>query len=74
VNPKIAEPNTYTQRLRADYKGAFDEWALEVGRLQAASDGLCLQEAEARVSAAETAYRNSRDRLMDHMIPSNVIV
>ena len=58
-----------SERLRKDYKGAFDEWALQVSRLQAISgsapDGV--KEAEARTAAAEVAYRDSRDRLTEDM-------
>jgi hypothetical protein len=58
------------QRLRADYKGAFDEWALEVSRLQDISgsgDSCTKQQAEERVAAAEVLYRTRRDRLADDM-------
>jgi hypothetical protein len=58
--------------LRKDYKGAFDEWALEVTRLRAITgpeaDGPLLKEAEQRVAAAEVTYRNTRDRLTDDMV------
>jgi hypothetical protein len=59
-------------RLRADYKEAFDEWALQITRLQTLSQsdpqGLVTKEAEHRVAAAENAYRDSRDRLTDDMV------
>jgi hypothetical protein len=71
VSLTTTEENTYySERLRAEYKGAFDEWALEVGRLQAVSnapDSSVMQQAEERVAAAETAYRSSRDRLTEHL-------
>jgi hypothetical protein len=61
-----------SERLRADYKGAFDKWASQVSRLQAItgspSDSFVMKEAEARVAAAEIAYRNTRDRLTDDMV------
>jgi hypothetical protein len=54
-----------------DYQGAFDEWALQVNSLQAItgspSGGFIMKDAEARVAAAEIAYRNTRDRLTDDM-------
>jgi hypothetical protein len=61
------------QRLRKDYKGAFDEWALEVSRLQEVSgsgDSSHKQQAEERVAAAEVLYRARRDRLADDMSSS----
>ena len=61
-----------TDRLRADYKDAFDAWALQVSHLQAVMDsapgGPVLSDAEERVATAETAYRDSRDRLTDEMM------
>jgi hypothetical protein len=77
VSSANSEGNTHSERLRQDYKGAFDEWALQVNRLQAiagsASDGV--KEAEERTAAAEIAYRDSRDRLTADMgwTPPNVI-
>ena len=58
------------ERLRQDYKYAFDEWALEVSRLQEVSgsgDSSHKQQAEERVAAAEDLYRTRRDRLADCM-------
>jgi hypothetical protein len=59
------------ESLRADYKGAFHEWALQVSRLQdaagASPEACAVQAAEARVSAAQVDYRDSRDRLIDEM-------
>ena len=62
--------NTSSERLRADYKGAFDEWASQVARLQAGAGGPCdvdKKQAQERATAAELAYRHSRDRLTEHM-------
>jgi hypothetical protein len=61
------DQDTHSAKLRKDYKGAFDEWALQMTRLQAAADGDDAKEAAARATAAEIAYRDSRDRLMDDM-------
>jgi len=61
------------ERLRKDYKGAFDEWALEVSRLQEVSgsgDSCHKRQAEDRVAAAEVVYRSRRDRLADDMSSS----
>jgi hypothetical protein len=67
----MTEKNAQLDRLRADYKGAFDGWALEVGRRQKVSettpDQLILQEAEERVETAEIAYRATRNRLADEI-------
>ena len=63
--------DTQLDRLRADYKGAFDDWVLEVGRRQKVSettpDELILKEAEERVETAEAAYRATRNRLAEEM-------
>jgi hypothetical protein len=81
VSSANSEGNTHSERLRRDYKGAFDEWALQVNRLQSitgwASEGMsgamsgaisgAMKEAEERTAAAEIAYRDSRDRLTDDM-------
>jgi len=71
VSSGTTEENTHSERLRRDYKGAFDEWALQVGRLQtiaaSASDAGIMKEAEEQTAAAEIAYRDSRDRLTDDM-------
>jgi hypothetical protein len=65
------EENRHSEKLRKDYKGAFGEWALQMSRLQAittvAPIGSDRKEAEERASAAEIAYRDSRDRLTDDM-------
>jgi hypothetical protein len=68
VSSAKTEEDTHSERLRKDYKGAFDEWALQISRLQAiTSDGPDVKEAEERAAAAEIAYRDSRDRLTDDM-------
>jgi len=58
---------THSEKLRKDYKGAFDEWALQMSRLRAALEGSDTKEAQARAAAAEVAYRDSRDRLTEDM-------
>jgi hypothetical protein len=60
----------HSERLRKNYRGAFDEWALQISRLQAiagSDPGADVKEAEARAEAAEVVYRDSRDRLTDNM-------
>ena len=69
----ITDENAHSEQLRRDYKGAFEEWALEVSRLQAiagpdsGSGSEDLHEAKKRAEAAEIAYRDSRDRLTEDM-------
>ena len=74
--PSSTEENKRLKSLRADYKGAFDKWALQVSHLQdvtsasqaAASQEACaVKKAEARVTAAQDEYRDTRDRLIDQM-------
>ena len=69
---RVTEGSAHAERLRADYKAAFEEWVLQVNRLRALDNSarvnLIPREAEARVAAAEIAYRNSRDRLTDDMV------
>jgi isocitrate dehydrogenase len=67
VTSGTTEEETHSEKLRKNYKGAFEEWALQVSRLQAVSDGSAMKEAQERAAAAEIAYRDSRDRLMDDM-------
>jgi hypothetical protein len=73
VSSGIIDENAYSEQLRRDYQGAFEEWALEVGRLQAimgpdsSSDSGDLHQARQRAAAAEIAYRASRDRLTENM-------
>ena len=75
----MIDENAHSEQLRRDYHGTFEEWAFEVGRLQAmkgpdsGSGPGDLHEAQQRAAAAEIAYRDSRDRLTDNMgwIPPN---
>jgi hypothetical protein len=67
VIAESTKDNTHAERLRKDYKGAFDEWALQMSRLQAAAEGCDLLAAKERAAAGEIAYRDSRDRLTDDM-------
>lgn len=74
MSSATSEEDMHSERLRKDYKGAFNEWALQVSRLQAiaGSDPGAdvkedVKEAEARAEAAEIVYRDSRDRLTDNM-------
>jgi hypothetical protein len=67
VTAETTEENTHSEKLRKDYKGAFDEWALQMSRLQAATEGSDMKETQERAAAAEVAYRDSRDRLTDDM-------
>ena len=72
VTARIADENIPPERLREDYKDAFEEWATEVNHLQTVSkcapDGApVVQEAEGRVEAAHKTYQDSRDRLADDM-------
>ena len=61
-----------TDCLRADYKEAFEDWAIQVNRLHAAieseSGESVIIAAEERAAAAEIAYRDSRDRLTEEMM------
>jgi hypothetical protein len=50
------------RRVKADYKIAFGEWAVRVGRLRAISGGET-DEARAQAEAAEAVYRETRDEL-----------
>jgi hypothetical protein len=57
------------EHLRELYDTAFREWTLEMSRLQQARQlevpNLGVLEAERRSSAAEAAYRATRDRLAE---------
>jgi hypothetical protein len=58
------------ERLNADYRGAFDEWVVQVSRLKEVTspEGSSLaKEAADRVVAAENDYRLMRNRLTDSM-------
>ena len=61
------EEKLQLEQLRAEYNGAFAEWAFAVKRLlvleAAADEILAVNAARERVAAAEDAYRLSRDRL-----------
>jgi hypothetical protein len=73
----MVETDGQIERLDADYRGAFDEWAVQVSRLQAIDesgpdglvmpDGSVIKEAADRVAAAEADYRAMRNRLADNM-------
>ena len=68
MNSRNTEEIANAERLRAEYKGAFEEWAHEVSKQQAADASPDSQEeAAARVAAAETAYRTQRDKLTEDM-------
>lgn len=61
--------------LRAEYNGAFHEWAFEVNRLhrinQDAADSSVIEQAQDRVAEAEISYREVRDRLTDEIQPGD---
>jgi hypothetical protein len=66
----MTEPKQ-TEDLQALYRTAFDEWALQVGRLDrirgsAPEEGV-LEEAQRRTVAAEASYRDLRNRLTEEM-------
>jgi hypothetical protein len=67
VATRIVDNDMPFDRLREEYKGAFDEWAAQVNHLQAVSESApgaaVVQEAEGRVEAAHRTYQDSRDRL-----------
>jgi hypothetical protein len=69
---RTTEENANLERLRADYKGAFDEWALQVSlflvAITSSPDSRVVREAEERVAVAESAYRETRNRLTDSML------
>ena len=71
VSSRTTDQDPNNERLREEYRGAFNEWALQVSRLQQTevnSPDLVIDEAaEGRAAAAETAYRRTRDRLTDEM-------
>jgi hypothetical protein len=71
VSSRTTDQDPNNERLREDYRGAFNEWALQVSRLQqteaTSPDGVIDHAAEGRVAAAEIAYRQTRDRLTDGM-------
>jgi hypothetical protein len=56
------------ERLRRLYDAAFQQWALEVSRLQQLpSDDLGIRGAACRTKVAETTYRDIRDQLASEM-------
>jgi hypothetical protein len=67
----ILEGKLQLESLRAEYDAAFEEWALQVRHLRAidgSAPSSLVKETEARVAAAELAYRLSRDRLMESVL------
>ena len=71
VSSRTTDQDPNNERLREEYRGAFNEWALQVSRLQqtegTSPDRPIDEAAEGRAAAAETAYRRTRDRLTDEM-------
>jgi hypothetical protein len=71
VNSTTTDQDPNNERLREEYRGAFNEWALQVSRLQqtegTSPDRVIDDAAEGRAAEAETAYRRTRDRLTDEM-------
>jgi hypothetical protein len=71
VSSRTTDQDPKNQRLREEYRGAFNEWALQVSRLQrtegTSPDRVIDEAAEGRAAAAELAYRQTRDRLTDGM-------
>lgn len=71
MTSQTADYKANLKDLRANYKGAFEEWALQVGHLQTvkqSGSSLAIEEAEERVSTAEAAYLHTRNRLAKRMI------
>jgi hypothetical protein len=62
---------TKLEDLRGLYRAAFEEWALQVGRLdrvrESAAESGVLEEAQGRTTAAEAGYRDTRNRLAEEM-------
>ena len=71
VRSRTTDQDPNNERLREEYRGAFNEWALQVSRLQQTEgnspDRVIDDAAEGRAAAAEIAYRQTRDRLTDGM-------
>ena len=67
MNSKTEDQEMNVERLTAEYKAAFEEWAAQVGRLQALSesepDSWVVDEVRAKADAAQAAYRETRDEL-----------
>jgi hypothetical protein len=64
------KPLNEIRRLRAEYDGAFREWAKHVRYLLAIGEATPdrVRAAESRVAAAEAAYRKMRDRFIASVI------
>ncbi len=68
MNRKVKANDEQIERLDAEYRDAFDEWAVQVKHLRAViAEGASAKEAAARVSEAENDYRTLRNRLADNM-------
>jgi hypothetical protein len=71
MNPGVEKTKAHSEHLRADYRVAFRDWALQVDRLRDLPafgvEGSVANEAKRRVKAAEVVYRDSRNRLTDNM-------
>ena len=71
VSSRTTDQDPNNQRLREEYRGAFNEWALQVSRLRQTEgnspDRVIDEAAAGRAAAAEIAYRQTRDRLTDGM-------
>jgi hypothetical protein len=70
VHPVVEQVDQRSERLWADYRAAFRNWALELDRLQGlptAATECFVKEAKDRVEAAEGVYRCSRNLLTDDM-------
>lgn len=61
--------------LRSLYRSTFEEWASQVGHLDAIRDSACegdgLRETQERTTAAEARYRKVRNRLVQEMTFGN---
>jgi hypothetical protein len=66
----VSSPNT--DCLRAHYNDAFQTWAIQVNHLHAVIESSpardVVHKAEEQAAAAEVAYRESRDRLVEELI------
>jgi hypothetical protein len=66
------EESASSERLRADYKAAFEDWASQVNHFQAIISSVqpdsLMQQEQSRLEATEMAYRNSRDRLARNLV------
>jgi hypothetical protein len=64
------------EELWSLYRTAFGEWASQVGRLdvirRTAPESGVLEGERCRVAAAETRYREIRNRLVDEMVACRV--